>query len=154
LEATVRLRCATGWLALGLLTAAPVTAAATASLTCDAGDRHLSLELLGNLGSGPGAAIQLIGGTIKLNGQRGKFGPTEFKIEPGHLAGQWSFGRELRIGIMPEDTGKIGLYLVILAERTKGSDDLDKYRGEYVAQVTYPGGETQLKGKIKGCSAG
>ncbi len=150
----MRLWLISGWLACGLLGTAAVPAAATASLTCDADDRNLSFELLGNIGSGPGAAIQLTGGSIRLKGRRGQFDAAEFKIEPASLAGQWSFARELRIGIVPEDAGKIGVHLVILAERTRGGDGLDRYRGEYAARVTHPGGETQLKGRIKDCSAG
>jgi hypothetical protein len=150
----VRQRRLAGWLALGLLALASNPAAATASLTCTIDDRNLSLELLGNMGRGHGAVIQLIEGEIKLRGVRGKFDAAAFKIEPASLSGQWSFGRELRIGIMPKDADKVSIFLAIIAERTKAGEDLDRYRGSYAAQVSYPGGEMQLRGKLKDCSAG
>ena len=82
--------------------AAAGPAAATASLTCEADDRNLSFDLLGNICSGDGGSIQLIEGRIKLRSVRGKFDAREFRISPKHLSGQWSFGKELRIGISPE----------------------------------------------------
>ena len=85
-------------LALPLFFWALAPAWATASLTCGANDRNLSLEFLGNLSRSDGGSIQLIGGEIKLKAVRGKFDAAEFKIGPDHIAGQWSFGKELRIG--------------------------------------------------------
>ena len=141
-------------LALPLLLAV-TPAKATASLTCDADDRNMSFDLLANMGSGDGGSIQLIGGTIKLKAVRGKFETTEFKIEPGHIAGQWSFGKELRIGIASDDVGGVSVYLAIIAEQVKsGAGDMDRYRGGYVLKVRGPKGETEIKGKIKSCDAG
>jgi len=59
-----------------------VPAGATASLTCAADDRNLSFDLLGNIGSGDGGAIQLIEGEIKLKSVRGKFDARQFKVAP------------------------------------------------------------------------
>ena len=141
--------------ALPLFRWASAPAWATASLTCGANDRNLSLELLGNLGSGDGGAIQLIGGTITLKAVRGKFDATEFKIGSDHIAGQWSFGKELRIGIAPDEVGNVSVFLAIIAEQIKSADgDLDRYRGNYVLKVRGPKGESELKGKLKGCDAG
>ena len=106
------------------------------------------------MGSGPGASIQVIAGEIKLKALRGKFAATEFKIEPAHLAAQWNLGRELRIGLSPDDVAKVGIYLAVIAERTKSGGDLNRYRGSYIAKVSHAGGETELKGKLKDCSAG
>ena len=99
--------------ALALAGAGP--ASATASLTCAADDRNLSFDLLGNIGSGDGDSIQLIEGEIKLKSVRGKFAAREFKIAPKHLAGQWSFGKELRIGTSPESVDEVSVFLAIIA---------------------------------------
>ena len=135
--------------------AAAVPAGATASLTCEADDRNLRFDLLGNIGSGDGGAIQLIGGEIKLKSVRGKFDAREFKVAPEHLSGQWSFGKELRIGISPESVDEVSVFLAIIATRAKSGDsDLDRYRGEYVLKVQGPKGESVLRGRLTNCSAG
>ena len=135
--------------------AAAVPAGATASLTCEADDRNLSFDLLGNIGSGDGGAIQLIGGEIKLKSVRGKFDAREFKVAPEHISGQWTFGKELRIGISPESIDEVSVFLAIIATRTNSGDsDLDRYRGEYVLKVQGPKGESMLRGRLKDCSAG
>ena len=142
-------------LALGLpILLAATPAKATASLTCNAADRNVSFDLLANMSSSDGGSIQLIGGTIRLKAVRGKFEATEFKIESAHIAGQWNFGKELRLGIASDEVRDISVYLAIIAELTKGGDDMDHYRGGYVLKVRGPKGETELKGKIKGCDAG
>jgi hypothetical protein len=134
---------------------AAVPAGATGSLTCEVDDRNLSFDLLGNIGSGDGGAIQLIEGQIKLKPVRGKFDAREFKVAPENLSGQWSFGKELRIGISPESVDDISIFLAIIAMRAKSGDgDLDRYRGEYVLKVQGPKGESVLRGRLKGCSAG
>jgi hypothetical protein len=47
------------------------------------------------------------------------------------------------------------VYLAILAERSgRSSDDLERYRGNYVLKVTGPKGLTELKGRLKDCDAG
>ena len=146
-------RTVAGAISLLLWFAGP--AGATASLTCDASDRNVSFDLLGNMGSGDGGSIQLIGGTIKLKAIRGRFEATEFKIKSAHIAGQWSFGKELRIGIASDDVDGISVFLAIIAERAKSvGGDMDRYRGGYVLKVRGPKGESELKGKLKGCEAG
>jgi hypothetical protein len=141
--------------ALALFLGASAPAWATASLTCDGNDRNLSFEFLGNVGSGDGGSIQLIGGAIKLKAIRGKFDATEFNIGPAHIAGHWSFGKELRIGIAPDAVGDVSVFLVIIAEQAKSADgDMDRYRGSYVLKVRAPKGESKLKGKLKGCDVG
>ena len=135
--------------------AAAVPAGATGSLTCEVDDRNLSFDLLGNIGSSNGGAIQLIGGQIKLKSVRGKFDAREFKVAPEHLSGQWSFGKELRMGISPESVDEVSVFLAIIAMRAKSGDgDLDRYRGEYVLKVQGPMGESVLRGRLKDCSAG
>ena len=142
-------------LAAAAALAAAVPAEATASLTCEANDRNLSFDLLGNIGSGDGDRIQLIGGEIKLKSVRGKFDAREFKIAAKHLSGQWSFGKELRIGISPENVDEVSVFLAIIVMRAKSGDsDLGRYRGEYVLKVQGPKGESVLKGRLKGCTAG
>jgi hypothetical protein len=134
---------------------AAVPAGATGSLTCAADDRNLSFDLLGNIGSGDGGAIQLIRGEIKLKAVRGKFDAREFKVAPEHIAGQWNFGKELRIGIAPESVDDFSVLLAIIAMRAKSGDSgLDRYRGEYVLKVQGPKGESVLRGRLKDCSAG
>ena len=135
--------------------AAVVPAGATASLTCAADDRNLSFDLLGNIGSSDGDGIQLIEGEIKLKSVRGKFDAREFKIAAKHLSAQWSFGKELRIGIAPESVDDVAVFLAIIAMRAKSGDsDLGSYRGEYVLKVQGPKGESVLRGLLKDCSAG
>ena len=134
--------------------AAAGPAAATASLTCEADDRNLSFDLLGNIGSGDGDSIQLIEGRIKLRSVRGKFDAREFRISPKHLSGQWSFGKELRIGISPESVDEVSVFLAIIARANGGDSDLNRYRGEYVLKVQGPKGESVLKGRLKDCTAG
>ena len=102
-------------LVAALAIAAAVPARATASLTCEADDRNLSFDLLGNIGSSDGDRIQLIEGEIKLKPMRGKFHAREFKIAPKHLSGQWSFGKELRIGISPESVDEVSVFLAVVA---------------------------------------
>jgi hypothetical protein len=138
--------------ALAMATAVP--ARATASLTCEANDRNLSFDLLGNIGSGDGERIQLIGGEIKLKSVRGKFDAREFKIAAKHLSGQWSFGKELRIGISPESVGEVSVFLAIIATANSGDGDLSRYGGEYVIKVQGRTGEHVLKGRLKNCTAG
>ena len=140
--------------AAAALTAA-VPAGATASLTCEADDRNLCFDLLGNIGSGEGGAIQLIGGEIKLKSVRGRFDAREFKVASEHISGQWSFGKELRIGISPESVDEVSVFLAIIATRaTSGGNDPNRYRGEYVLKVQRPKGESVLRGRLKNCSAG
>ena len=137
-----------------LLGAAP--AGATASLTCSAEDRVVSIELVGNVGSGDGASVQITGGEIKLKPVKGKyFGPTEFKVEPGQVAGSWAFRKELRIGISPPDAGDVSAYLAIIGEMIKTkNDDITRWRGTYVLKLNGPKGKAELTGKLKGCDAG
>ena len=135
--------------------AAAVPAGATGRLTCEVDDRNLSFDLLGNIGSGDGVAIQLIGGEIKLKSVRGKFDAGEFKVAPEHISGQWTFGKELRIGISPESVDEVSVFLAIIAMRTNGAgSDLGRYRGEYVLKVQGPKGESVLRGRLKDCTAG
>ena len=134
--------------------AAAGPAAATASLTCEADDRNLSFDLLGNIGSGDGGSIQQIEGRIKLRSVRGKFDAREFRISPKHLSGQWSFGKELRIGISPESVDEVSVFLAIIARANGADSDLNRYRGEYVLKVQGPKGESVLKGRLKDCTAG
>ena len=135
--------------------AAAVPAGATASLTCQPTTPILSFDLLGNIGSGDGGAIQLIEGEIKLKSIRGKFKAREFKVTPEHISGKWSFGKELRIGIFPESVDEVSVFLAIIAMRAKsGESDLGRYRGEYVLKVQGPKGESVLRGRLKDCSAG
>jgi len=110
--------------------AAVVPAGATASLTCAADDRNLSFDLLGNIGSGDGESIQPIEGKIKLKSVPGKFAAREFRIVPKHVAGQWSFGKELRIGISPESVDELSVFLAIIARANNGDSDLSRYRRE------------------------
>jgi len=133
--------------------ATAVPAGATASLTCAAGDRNLSFELLGSLRSGDGA-IQLIEGKITLKPVRGKLDAREFKIAPEHISGQWSFEKELRIGISPESVDEVSVFLAIIARANSGDSGLSRYRGEYVLKVQGPKGERVLRGWLKDCSAG
>src|SRR5262245_45339268 len=93
-------------LAAATALATAFSAGATAGLTGEADDRNLSFDLLGNIGSGAGGTIQLIGGEIKLKSARGKFDAREFKVAPENISGQWSFEKELRIGISPESAGE------------------------------------------------
>ena len=134
------------------LTAVP--AGATGSLTCAADDRNLSFDLLGNLGSGDGGAIQLIEGKITLKPVRGKFDAREFKVAPENISGQWSFEKELRIGISPESVDDVAVFLAIIASANSGDSGLSRYRGEYVLKVQGPKGESVLKGRLKDCTAG
>ena len=133
---------------------AAVPAGATASLTCAADDRNLSFDLLGNIGSSDGDRIQLIEGVIKLKSVRGKFDALEFKIAAKHLSGQWSFGKELRIGISPESVDEVSVFLAIIARANSGDSGLIRYRGEYVLKVQGPKGENVLRGRLKDCTAG
>ena len=135
------------------MTAVPARAAG--SLTCAADDRNLSFDLLGNLGSGDGGAIQLIEGKITLKPVRGKLDAREFKVAPENISGQWSFEKELRIGISPESVDEVSVFLAIIAMRAKsGNSDLGRYRGEYVLKVQGLKGESVLRGRLKDCSAG
>lgn len=141
--------------ALPLLLGLGGPAGATASLTCSAKDRNLTFELLGNLGRGDGATVQLIGGEIKVAARPGKYGTLEFKIGPEAIASAWSFGKELRIGIKPEDSGEVSAFLAIIGEEAKGKpDDLTRWRGVYVLKLAGPKGEAEIKGRLKGCDAG
>ena len=141
-------------LVAALAIAAAVPAKATASLTCEASDRNLSFDFLGNIGSGDGDRIQLIEGEIKLKSVRGKFDAREFKIAAKHLSGQWSFGKELRIGISPESVDEVSVFLAIIARANSGDSDLTRYQGEYVLKVQGPKGEDVLRGRLKNCTAG
>jgi hypothetical protein len=61
----------------------------------------------------------------------------------------------LRIGITTDDVRDISVFLAIIAEQAKSAaGDMDRYRGSYVLKVRGPKGETEVKGKIKGCEAG
>ena len=134
--------------------ATAVPAGASASLTCEADDRNLSFDLLGNIGSGDGGTIQLIGGGIKLKSVRGKFDTREFKVAPEHILGKWSFGKELRIGISPDSVDEVSVFLAIIARANSVDSGLSRYRGEYVLKVQGPKGESVLRGRLKDCSAG
>ena len=141
-------------LAAAPVLAAVVPAGATASLICAADDRNLSFDLLGNIGSGDGGAIQLIEGEIKLKSVGRKFDARKFKVAAKHLSGQWSFGKELRIGISPESVDEVSVFLAIIARANSGDSGLSRYRGEYVLKVQGPKGESLLKGNLKDCTAG
>ena len=47
----------------------------------------------------------------------------------------------------------MSVFLAIIAEQAKGGDDTTRYRGGYVLKVRSPNGESELKGKLKGCEA-
>ena len=113
-------------LVAALAMAVTVPAEATASLTCKANDRNLSFDLLGNIGSGDGDRIQLIEGEIKLKSVPGKFEAREFKVAAKHLSGQWSFGKELRIGISPESVAEVSVFLAIIARADGGDGGLEQ----------------------------
>lgn len=135
------------------LVAGVAPAGATATLVCKAEDRNVSLELIGNIGSGDGAAVQAIEGSIKIKPVRGKFDAMEFKVEPGQVAGSWTFGNELRIGLAPEEVREVSIFLAIIAEKTRGGDDMTRWRGHYVLKARNPNGESELKGRLRGCEA-
>ena len=78
----------------------------------------------------------------------------EFKVAPEHLSGQWSFGKELRIGISPESVDEVSVFLAIIARADSGDSGLGRYRGEYVLKVKGPKGESVLRGRLKDCTAG
>ncbi len=134
--------------------AAAVPAGATTSLTCEADDRNLSFDLLGNIGSSDTGAIQLNEGEIKLKFVRGKFDARKFKIGPKHLSGQWNFEKELRLGISPESVDDVSVFLAIIARANGRDSGLSRYRGEYVLKVQGPKGESVLRGRLKDCTAG
>jgi hypothetical protein len=141
-------------LALMLTLSAIGTAHATASLECTIKDRGVEVELMGNVGSGDGAAIQIPHGSIKISAIPGKYPAMEFEIEAGQVVQQWTFGNELRMALRPEDKNDISVYLVIMAQIASGKHEITQYRGRYVLRVQGPKGEAEFKGPIKSCSAG
>ncbi len=137
-----------------LLALASVPAGATATLTCEADDRNLAFNLIGNIGQSAAAVLQVTGGSIKLKAVRGKNDEIEFDLQATHLVQQWVFEKELRIGILTAENKDISLYLAIVAQRIKSGDEGDRYKGRYVLKVQGPKGTSELKGLIKGCEAG
>lgn len=146
-------------LAPALLVFAPLvfaagSARATASFDCSIDDRNVTVELQGNLGSGDGAALQIPNGSIKIKPVRGKLDAVEFDVAKGTLAQQWTFDKELRIGLMTDEIKDVSAYLVIIAQQGKPKDDLTQWKGRYVLKIQGPKGATELKGTIKSCQAG
>ena len=95
------------WSCRSFWDAAP--AGATATLTCNAEDRNLRFDLIGNIGSGDGASVQAIEGTIKLRAVRGKFDAIEFKVGPGHIAGTGRSARNCGLALPGRGPRRVGL---------------------------------------------
>ena len=134
--------------------ATAVPAGATASLTCAAGDRNLSFELLGSLGSGDGGAIQLIEGKITLKPVRGKLDAREFKVAPEHISGQWSFEKELRIGISPESVDEVSVFLAIIASERTAAIAVSAAIGANCSQGAGTEGRESAQGLVEGLLRG
>jgi hypothetical protein len=130
------------------------SAHATASFDCSIDDRHVTVELHGNIGSGDGAMLQLTQGSIKLKAVRGKFDAVEFSVEKGHLVQQWTYAKDMRIGFMTDDIKDVSVYLIIIAREGKPKDDITQYKGRYILKVRSPKSATELKGTLKSCEAG
>ena len=137
-----------------LLALACGSAHATASFDCTISDKNVTVDLQGSLGSGDGAALQIPNGAIRIKPVRGKFEAIEFDVAKGSLAQQWTFDKELRIGIMTDEVKDVSAYLVIIAQQGKPKDDLTQWTGRYILKVQGPKGTTELKGTIKSCQAG
>lgn len=141
-------------LILPLMTLAALPAQATATLTCEASDRVVTLSLQGNIGRDAGAVVQVTSGSLQVKAVRGQHDTVVLTLEPAHLAQQWAFEKELRLGLTAETKQDVTVYLAIIAQRTKSSDLGDRYQGRYVLKLTGPKGTSELKGSLKGCEAG
>ena len=60
----------------------------------------------------------------------------------------------MRIGISPESVNDVSVFLAIIARANRSDSGLSRYRGEYVLKVQGPKGESVLRGRLKGCTAG
>lgn len=133
--------------ALAVLAALASPAAASATLTCDIKDANVTFELVATTGRGDGTIVGVVGGSLKLKGAKAEL-PVTFE----HIAQQWNFEKELRVGIRIEQEGDAPNYqLAILA---RGFGDEGKFAGRYVLKVEGDGKTKTFKGKVTNCQEG
>jgi hypothetical protein len=136
-----------GLAALAVMTALASPASATATLTCDIKDANVTFELVATTGRGDGTIVGIVGGSLKTKDAKAEL-PVTFE----HLAQQWSFEKDRRIGIRIEQEGDAPNYhLAILA---KSVGDEGKYAGRYVLTVEGGGKTKTFKGKVTNCEEG
>lgn len=133
--------------ALAIMAALASPAAATATLTCDIKDANVTFDLMATTGRGDGTIVGIVGGSLKMKGAKAEV-PDTFE----HLAQQWSYEKDRRIGFRIEQEGDApNFHLVIIA---RGVGDEGKYAGRYVLKVEGGGTTKTFKGKVTNCEEG
>jgi polyisoprenoid-binding protein YceI len=133
--------------ALAIMAALASPAAATATLTCDIKDANVTFDLMATTGRGDGTIVGIVGGSLKMKGAKDEV-PVTFQ----HLAQQWSYEKDRRIGFRIEQEGDApNFHLVIIA---RGVGDEGKYAGRYVLKVEGGGTTKTFKGKVTNCEEG
>lgn len=133
--------------ALAIMAALASPAAATATLTCDIKDANVTFELVATTGRGDGTIVGIVGGSLKMKGAKAEL-PVTFE----HLAQQWSFEKDRRIGIRIDQEGDAPNYHLAILARSVG--DEGKYAGRYVLKVEGGGTTKTFKGKVTNCEEG
>jgi len=142
-----RYRGRTALAALAIIAALASPAAATATLTCDIKDANVTFDLLATTGRGDGTIVGIVGGSLKLKGAKEEV-PVTFE----HLAQQWSYEKDRRIGFRIDQEGDAPNFHLVIIARSVG--DEGKYAGRYVLKVEGGGTTKTFKGKETNCQEG
>jgi hypothetical protein len=133
--------------ALALLATLASPASATATLTCDIKDANVTFDFVATTGREDGTIVGVVGGSLKMKGAKAEV-PVTFE----HVAQQWSYEKDRRIGIRIDQDGDApSFHLVIMA---KSVGDEGKYAGGYVLKVLGDGKTKTYKGKVTNCQEG
>jgi hypothetical protein len=133
--------------ALAVMAALASPVSATATLTCDIKDANVTFDFVATTGRDDGTIVGVVGGSLKMKGAKAEV-PVTFE----HLAQQWSYEKDRRIGLRIEQEGDApSFHLVILA---RGVGNEGKYAGRYVLKVQGGGTTKTFKGKVTNCEEG
>jgi hypothetical protein len=142
-----RLAGRTALTALAIMAALAGPASATATLTCDIKDANVTFELVATTGRGDGTIVGVVGGSLKVKGAK-----AELPVTQEHIAQQWSYEKDRRIGIRIDQEGDSPNYHLAILARSVG--DEGKYAGRYVLKVEGGGTTKTFKGKVTNCEEG
>jgi hypothetical protein len=120
-----------------LLGARPVLA--TATLSCDAGDKSMKLSVQAVVGHGAGESLSGFQGEIGilLNGVPDDL--RKLALGPEHLTQHWVHGRAAKLRIYRERPDGQPGDVEIVRETRAGAPDEPEHRGTYVLTVQAPG---------------
>ena len=120
-----------------LLEARP--ALATATLSCDAGDKSVKLSVQAAVGHGAGESLSGFQGEIEVLLKGAPDDMRKLALGPEHLTQHWVHGRAVKLRIYRERPDGQPGDVEIVVETRAGAADEPEHRGTYVLTVHVPG---------------